>query len=178
MRPRKKTPRELAPPSRKTSRRWRVPPPLTHGPEALESGSILDEMPTGLGTLLWRSLRDVMLWAATPPADRARLFAPGAEAAHRALTARLAPPAELADPLEVVGALLGGAEALPEEEVAAACQRVAGWAEDEGLLALALDYAQAVASSGEETRRPRTPSASSRGGGRSTPVRRRGSGAR
>ena len=53
-----RTPRS---PARRTARRWSAPPPLIHGPETLECGRVLDELPAALGALLWQALRDVML---------------------------------------------------------------------------------------------------------------------
>lgn len=144
--PQGRKPRQLKPPPpRRTSRRWRVPPPLSHGPEPLDSGSLLEEMPDRLGALLWQSLRDVMLWATTSPAARAGLFADGAEARRRALLGRVDLPEELADPLRELASVLGPPAAVAGEAVAAACRDIAAWAEDRGQLAHALSYSQAVA---------------------------------
>ena len=40
----------------------------------LEASQILDEFPGDMGLLLWQTLRDVTLWAQTPPSGRAGLF--------------------------------------------------------------------------------------------------------
>ena len=73
-------PKRLTPPVRRTARRWRTPPAITHGAEAFEGLAVLDEMKGPLGFLLWQAARDVNLWAAVPPEERAGLFVPGAEA--------------------------------------------------------------------------------------------------
>jgi tetratricopeptide (TPR) repeat protein len=145
MSPRKKALRSPMPPVRKTDRRWRVPPPLTHGPEPLESGAVLEEAPGALGVLLWQSLRDVMLWTGTATAERAGLFAAGAEARQRAMVEQVGSPPALEGPLLALGSLLGAPEAARDAMVADACRRIAEWAGGEGLLALALSYSQAVA---------------------------------
>ena len=44
---------------------------------------MLAEIPGAAGLLLWQTLRDVLLWAATPPEARDGLFAPGAAARRR-----------------------------------------------------------------------------------------------
>src|SRR5215213_2889920 len=58
----------------RSDRRQRVPPALTRGSERVDGISILDEVSGDLGLLLWRSARNVTLWAETPAEQRATLF--------------------------------------------------------------------------------------------------------
>ena len=73
--------KRMTPPVRRTTRRWRTPPAITHSGEAFEGGGVLEELKDPLGVLLWQVVRDVYLWGSLHPDERAELFAPGAEAA-------------------------------------------------------------------------------------------------
>jgi tetratricopeptide (TPR) repeat protein len=138
--------RKFKAPPRKTLRRWRVPPALTHGDtDAFEGLSVLDEIPGELGMLLWQSLRDAMLWGRSNQADRGTLFAEGADRARIAALLTAGAPVEVEEPIKAVAAMLAGAETAREENVALACREVAQWAEARGLLATALAYSQAAA---------------------------------
>jgi tetratricopeptide (TPR) repeat protein len=138
--------RKFKAPPRKTLRRWRVPPALTHGDtDAFEGLSVLDEIPGELGMVLWQSLRDAMLWGRSNQAERGTLFAEGAERARIAAVLTAGTPVEVEEPLKEIAAMLDGAETAREENVALACREVAQWAESRGLLATALAYSQAAA---------------------------------
>jgi tetratricopeptide (TPR) repeat protein len=138
--------RKFKAPPRKTLRRWRVPPALTHGDtDAFEGLSLLDEIPGELGMVLWQSLRDAMLWGRSNQAERGALFAEGADRARIAAVLTAGAPVEVEEPLKVIAAMVGGAETAREENVALACREVAQWAESRGLLKTALAYAQAAA---------------------------------
>lgn len=130
---------------RRVRRRWRVPPALVHGPESLESAGILEEITGAAGLVLWQSLRDVTLWAATAPAARGELFSDSAERRRLAalLSARL--EKELEAPLGVITGMVGRPGRVPAEAVGLACRKVAQWAERQGKLSTALSYAQAAA---------------------------------
>lgn len=139
---RRKTKRDAAP-VRKTNRRWRVPPPLTHGPEPLEGGTIIEELPTPLGALLWESARDVRLWTVAPPDRRDELFSTGAVGRRtRALEAQDLPE-QLGGALATLAGVLDGAAEV--DQLAEACRSVGEWAEDRGLLGIALAYVQSAA---------------------------------
>jgi tetratricopeptide (TPR) repeat protein len=131
--------------NRRLRRRWRVPPAIMHGPEPLESAGILDELSGAAGLVLWQSLRDVTLWAGTPPAGREGLFSACAERKRIAaiLTAGLDP--ELEQPLGMITAMVGHPGRVSAQRVALACRQVAQWAEGRGKLATALAFAQAGA---------------------------------
>lgn len=138
--------RKFKAPPRKTLRRWRVPPALTHGDtDAFEGLSVLDEIPGELGIVLWQSLRDAMLWGRSNQAERGVLFAEGAERARLAAVLTAGAPVEIEEPLKAVAAMIGTAGTAREENVALACREVAQWAEARGLLATALAFSQAAA---------------------------------
>jgi tetratricopeptide (TPR) repeat protein len=127
------------------SRRTRIPPAITRGAETLPGAPILDEVSGDLGVVLWRSVRNVTLWASTPPASRGALFAGAAAGVREEDLARLEIEPELVAPLSVMVRLLeapGGMELL---RVVNACRRVSLWAEQRGYLATALEWAQAAA---------------------------------
>lgn len=137
--------RRSAPRTRKTSRRWHIPPPLVHGPEALEGGSVLEEVQSELGALLWQALRDVMLWADTAPEERADLFPPEASARREASFTSLAETDEVVGALRALGAVLGGAAPADAAAVARACEEISRWAERRDSLQTALAFAQNAA---------------------------------
>lgn len=145
MSPRRKKSRRPEAPVRKTNRRWRVPPPLTHGPEPLEGGTILEELATPLGGVLWETARDLSLWTATPAEERVELFSEGAAANRKEKLSNVEPPLGLASALGSLSRILSDAADADEGELAAACRAVADWAEEEDLLGIALAYTQAVA---------------------------------
>lgn len=137
--------RKFKAPPRKTLRRWRVPPALTHGDtDAFEGLSVLDEIPGELGILLWQSLRDAMLWGRSNQAERGALFAEGADRARLAAMLTAGCPAEVEEPVKAIAAMVAAAETAREENVALACREVAQWAEARGLLATALAFSQSA----------------------------------
>ncbi|HEX2205516.1 MAG TPA: tetratricopeptide repeat protein [Longimicrobium sp.] len=136
--------RKFKAPQRKTARRWRVPPALTlGGGDVFEGLSILDDVPGELGLVLWQSLRDCMLWGRVSETERGALFAADAEPARVAAILAAAVPAEIEEPLKTIAGILGGGAR--EESVALACRRIMQWADEGGLLAVALAFAQAAA---------------------------------
>ena len=134
----------LIPPLR-ALRRTRVPPALTHGPESMPAAGILDEVPGDLGVLLWRSVRNVTLWAATPVPQRGALFSGGAADVREAEVGRLPVEPELVAPLSVMVRLLEAPARMELARVVNACRRVSLWAEQRGALSTALEYMQAAA---------------------------------
>jgi tetratricopeptide (TPR) repeat protein len=135
------------PPARRgVRRRWRVPPAILHGQdEPLESAGILDEVPGPSGLVLWQSLRDVTLWASTPPFDRDGLFSESAERRRLAAILSAGFDPQLEQPLGMITAMVGRPGRVSAERLALACRRVAQWAEAGGSLATALAFAQAAA---------------------------------
>lgn len=135
----------LSPPVRRTRRRWRVPPAITHGDEAFEGAGILEEFQGTLGLVLWQAVRDVSLWASAPEDRRGELFSSGAEQRRRAAIRGegLDPALEVA--LLEVSELLGNPNALTADLTARACLQVAQWADERGSTATALAFAQSAA---------------------------------
>ena len=89
-----------------SSRRQRVPPALTRGPERFEGLPILDEIKGDLGLVLWRSVRNILLWAGTPAERRGALFAGPAAAMRFDDLAAAHPEPVLLAPLSVIVSLL------------------------------------------------------------------------
>ncbi|HEX2189385.1 MAG TPA: hypothetical protein VHG51_10830 [Longimicrobiaceae bacterium] len=122
------------------TRRWRVPPAPAQPQERLVGAQLLQESEGELATLLWRSLRAVSAWAATPPADRALLFAPGARDQRMADLLAAAPPAALERPLRALADLLGDPAGASPDRVGIACLSVAAWAREAGKPTTALEF--------------------------------------
>jgi len=135
----------------RTDRRQRVPPALTRGSERVDGISILDEVNGDLGLLLWRSARNVTLWAETPPDQRASLF-PDEAARSRIAELQVAEVhAELRGPLSVLTELLARPGEVDLLRLVNACRRIAVWAEHRGDLATALEFSQAAALAAPES---------------------------
>ena len=128
-----------------TVRRWHIPPPLLHGPEPLEGGVVLAEVPGPVGLLLWQALRDGLLWVEAPPGLRAELFDPEAAEARRRAIAEAEPERALAAPLSTLTALLDAPEHADGAAVARACEEIAAWAEGRGAPRAALAFLQDAA---------------------------------
>ncbi|HYR10572.1 MAG TPA: hypothetical protein VEQ60_22540 [Longimicrobium sp.] len=106
---------------------------------------ILDEVPGDLGVLLWRSVRNITLWAATPAASRGALFSGGAADVRETDLSRLEVDAEIAAPLSIMVRLLESPGGMDVGRVVNACRRISVWAEQRGALATALEFMQAAA---------------------------------
>ncbi|MDB4949111.1 MAG: hypothetical protein JWM27_1760 [Gemmatimonadetes bacterium] len=127
-------------------RRWRTPPPLTRGSsENLEGMEILREVGGDAGILLWQSYRNVMLWSTAADGERSKMFSPEAGRKRLADLAASDVPAELREPVAVVGRMLGAPGDTPGEAVGEACAAVAAWAEASGNAGTGLAFTQAAA---------------------------------
>ncbi|HEY0019989.1 MAG TPA: hypothetical protein VGC13_27055 [Longimicrobium sp.] len=111
----------------------------------MPAAGILDEVPGDLGVLLWRSVRNVALWASTPAAQRGALFCGGAADVREADVGRLPVEPELVAPLSVMVRLLETPARMDVMRMVNACRRVSLWAEQRGSLATALEFMQAAA---------------------------------
>lgn len=129
----------------RSDRRQRVPPALTRGSERVEAITILSEISSDLGLVLWRSARNVLLWAETPPSSRNELFAGEAGSGRVLLLAQVNAEPELRAPLLVIADLLARPGVADLLRVVNACRRIALWAEQRGSLATALEFTQAAA---------------------------------
>jgi hypothetical protein len=128
------------------SRRWCIDTALTRDPdEHLEGDRVLREVADDLGVVLWRTGRDVVLWAETPSRQRAGLFSP--EAPNRRSSRLL--NIDLSDDLASAVDTLAGQLAVPEKADAAiltwCCRLVARWAAGNELHGTAIYFAQAGA---------------------------------
>ncbi len=140
---------KLKGPDSEVKRRWRIPPPLLRdaespGPEGL---SILSEIRSELGGVLWKTLRSVLLWSQVAPSERKDLF--DAEAGRRRLLEVMsAVPDEagdLKDAMEVLAEVVVSPERADSEAVGVACRRVSGWAEAADAPRTSLEFLQAAA---------------------------------
>lgn len=120
-------------------------PPLTRAGDAPEGHALLREAPEGASLALWGALRDVMLWVETPPSQRERLFAPGAEAARVAQLRACEMDAELRISLLSLAALSADPAGADAQQLRACCVQVARWAEANGAPATRLAFTQAAA---------------------------------
>jgi tetratricopeptide (TPR) repeat protein len=138
-------PRRLSPPVRRTTRRWRTPPAIMHGAEPFEGLALLDEVKGLQGFLLWQAARDVNLWAAVEPEERAGLFVEGADESLHALIRAAGVDVQLESPLMTIVRMTGSPETARPEGVELACQHIAHWADHQGFLATAICFGQAAA---------------------------------
>lgn len=131
---------------RRTRRRWCLPPAITREPgEMLEGSHVLQEHQGTRALLLWAVVRDVTLWADSPPERRVGLFAPQAEAARREAlrAARLEAGLELS--LSTLSTVVSHAAQASPAIVSLVCLEVARWAREQGAMGTAVAYAQAAA---------------------------------
>jgi len=141
----------IRPANSRSDRRQRVPPALTRGSERVAAISILDELTSDLGLVLWRSARNVLLWAETPHSSRGELFAGEAGSGRIHLLALVNAEPELRAPLLVIADLLARPGTADLLRVVNACRRIALWAEQRGALATALEFTQAAALSSPDS---------------------------
>jgi tetratricopeptide (TPR) repeat protein len=134
-----------------SSRRQRVPPALTRGPERFEGLPVLDEIKGDLGLVLWRSVRNILLWAGTPAERRGALFSGPAAAMRIDDLAAAHPEPELLAPLSVIVSLLEHPGTAGLLRVVNACRRISMWAEQRGALGTALEFTQAAAIAAPES---------------------------
>lgn len=125
---------------------WWAPPAMLRDPgETLDGEHLLYESDGNRGLLLWRTSRDVALWAGTPPGERMHLFVDeSAEAWGPQLAAAELPPATAAA-IDTIHALLTLTDAADVSVLSICCLEVAEWAGREGLRYTAVAFAQAAA---------------------------------
>lgn len=129
-----------------TSRPLCVPPGMLHASgETLEGGRILSEANGDLGFLLWRTVRDVTLWAGTPAGQRGDLFADGCGEGRLALLAGMDLPAAITGPIDTLHGMMALSSRADAETVAVCCIEVAAWASRAGMPHTAVAFAQAGA---------------------------------
>lgn len=131
---------------RRIARSRGVPPVMLRDRGArLDGQRILEESPGDLGLLLWRTARDVALWAMTPEDGRAGLFADGTAGARLALVTATELPAMLSAPVDTLHAMLSEPDRADADIVMICCLEVAAWARSAGRPHTAAAFAQAGA---------------------------------
>jgi tetratricopeptide (TPR) repeat protein len=139
-------PRRSGRTGRRARRLWCLPPAVTREPgETLEGMHVLGEFPGEPAHALWTALRDVTLWANTPPERRAALFSPGAEARRRASAAETRLDPVLEAPLATLSTVASHAGQASAAVVSLACLEVSRWARARGGMGTAVSFAQAAA---------------------------------
>ena len=128
-------------------RRWRVPPPLLHDPGAPgpQGINVLKEFQDEVGAVLWKSLRNVLLWGECSPEDRSELFPRGSHEGRRAEILAAEPDPEVEGALVDLAGILARPGSMDPERIALACTRVAAWAEEQGKPLTSLEFFQAAA---------------------------------
>jgi hypothetical protein len=129
-------------------RRWCLRPAPHHDAVAGEpftGWSILREVPGPLGVLLWQSLRDALLWAATPVNSRGALFSSSARARRAELLAAAKPDERLGSALRLLETLIGSTSSGDAEVTGAAAGQVVSWAVSRDHPQTALAFAHAAA---------------------------------
>ena len=128
------------------ARKWRIPPAIRRGAgETIDHIAILEEHEPELALALWRTVRDVELWADAPRRARTRLFGPAAGERRKERLAAVEPPEEVGPSLESLAALLAHPGSADGARLAACCACVARWARAGAHRATAVGYAQAAA---------------------------------
>jgi tetratricopeptide (TPR) repeat protein len=130
---------------RRRVRRHRVPFPLTDTAELFEGGEILRDFESEIAVVLWKSYKNVMLWAGAHPEERGSLFASGAGERRRE-DVRATPMDPVVErPLLELAALLDAPGAAESVAVGRACRALSEWAAARDASASALLFMQAAA---------------------------------
>lgn len=128
-----------ADPEAKHPRKWRLLPPPRGRYRSFEGVHVLDEVGGELGAYLFQRVRDVFLWAQTPPEVRAGIF-------HGRQLPRLPSGAgEIDAELRVLATLAASPTTAAEEQVSTACAGIYHWALDRVYYATAAEFASAAA---------------------------------
>jgi tetratricopeptide (TPR) repeat protein len=132
-------------PARRSRPSYLAAPPLLSESEPFEGAALLREHPGALGTVLWKSLRDVSAWISAAPDERAALFPPAAADQRAAEVAGSGAETELWGPLLVVERLLAQPVDVDHRRLVHACRAIARWGERRGFTAVQLAFVQAAA---------------------------------
>jgi tetratricopeptide (TPR) repeat protein len=131
---------------RNDTRRWCVPPAIMRDAgENLEYADVLSESRGDDGILFWNTLRSVTLWSEIPEELRHGLFRK--EAAQELLTwineSKFDPRLEMA--LTSLNGVVAHPAEVSRELVVLMCADLSQWAEERGMVATAIAFAQAAA---------------------------------
>ena len=121
----------------------RLPPPLMHGAEAIDSEVILREFPNDLGLLLWKTVRSVRVWSELADGDRGKAFGASAQTFRSAMMSGSEVPEEIAGHLTKAATVL-----MPRARaasVAGACRAISDWCVEQGQIGTAVEFMQAAA---------------------------------
>jgi tetratricopeptide (TPR) repeat protein len=118
---------------------WTIPAPPPTRWRRYEGAAVLDEVQSPEGLALWGLLRDVLVWAATPPDRRTSMFAGPAVAQEGEVTSDLLPAA-----VRALDRLAEEPEGCTAAELAAACRAVSEWAGAAGHVSTEHEFAEAV----------------------------------
>ena len=103
------------------------------------------EVEDALGVVLWKRVRAVKLWAATRRERRRGLFMPPSGRTREQFAHAVAQAPDLREPLATLMTMVRHPERARPSAVSAACLAVAEWAEGQGKLETALQFAEAAA---------------------------------
>jgi len=106
--------------------------------------AVAEEAGGQVGLLLWLRVRDVALWAATPPEERRGLFR-AVSPEHEEWERDAAGVEALAPAIRTLAALVRYPELLTGTDAAAACSAISAWATATGKPEAALHFAEAAA---------------------------------
>ncbi|MEX2583845.1 MAG: hypothetical protein WD766_11255 [Gemmatimonadota bacterium] len=121
----------------------RLPPPIMHGDEAIDSEVVLTEVEGELGLVLWKTVRAVRLWAELPEGERSQAFEPAAHVSRLDRIQCSGAPEEIATALTKAAAVLR--PRARSASVTRACLEIGEWAAAEGALGTAIEFTQAAA---------------------------------
>lgn len=126
--------------------RWCVPPAILHDPNrTLDATGILEECAGDLGLLLWRTVRDVELWANTPHRQRSALFADGSADVRLAQIAGTDVPSAVAAFIGTINEMLILGSRGDASSLTVSCLEVARWARSMSHVETAVAFSQAGA---------------------------------
>ena len=117
-------------------------PPL---PRPRDEFSVVQIVDGPLGVALWQALRNVVIWARTPPTSREGLFQPLAPHVRERYDVARAHAPDLRGALDALQRMQEAPAALEPGVVAAACHRVYEWLDLRALIAPATHFAEAAA---------------------------------
>ncbi|HEU4559857.1 MAG TPA: hypothetical protein VFS20_18555 [Longimicrobium sp.] len=122
-------------------RRHGIPP----APQPRRQFDVLTNLEGALGLVLWRAVRDVLLWAEAAPESRATLFEPMTQDVRdRYAVARTEAP-ELSGALGTFALMQSAPSVADPAHVASACHQVYRWADKRSLMGVAVHFAEAAA---------------------------------
>jgi len=128
------------------SRVWCIPPAILNDPtERLEGERILAENAGDFGLLLWRTARDVVLWATTPIANRSDLFADASAGVRLARLATTPTPIDIGAAVDTINGMLTLGSRGDAQVTTVCCLSIASWARRNGLVHTSVAFAQAGA---------------------------------